>query len=81
MPFPIIIQDYKLTTKLRQFFFFREKKNHLLAQKPAPQHNDTPKTTLGFLYQDFINHKNQKYVEKGKGQFERPKIGSKLEGI
>ena len=80
MPFPIIIQDYKLTTKLRQFFFF-VKKNHLLAQKPAPQHNDTPKTTLGFLYQDFINHKNQKYVEKGKGQFERPKIGSKLEGI
>ena len=79
MPFPIIIQDYKLTTKLRQFFFFPEKK--ITNWLKSPQHNDTPKTTLGFLYQDFINHKNQKYVEKGKGQFERPKIGSKLEGI
>ena len=78
MPFPIIIQDYKLTTKLRQFFFFLKKK--ITYWLKSHHHNDTQKNHFGFPIK-IINHKNQKYVEKGKGQFERPKIGSKLEGI
>ena len=59
----------KLTIKLSGFFF-RGKKNHLLAQKPLPHTIMIPqKNHFGFPIK-IINHKNQKYVEKGKGQFE-----------
>ena len=67
----------KLTIKLSGFFFREKKITYWLK---SHHHNDTQKNHFGFPIK-IINHKNQKYVEKGKGQFERPKIGSKLEGI
>ena len=68
----------KLTIKLSRFFFREKKITYWLK---SHHHNDTQKNHFGFPIK-IINHKNQKYVEKGKGQFETENwVQMMMEGI